>query len=45
MAVTGKTLLDVMPLWYDQLQQWSLIGRLTTAAQEALLLDGEPQAL
>jgi len=37
--------LDILPTWYEQLQHWSLSGRLTAAAQEALLLDGEPQAL
>ncbi len=45
MAVSPRTLLDFLPLWYDQLQQWSLSGRLSAAAREALLLDGEPQAL
>ena len=45
MGTTGKTLINFLPSWYDQLQQWSLSGRLSAAAQEALLLDGEPQAL
>ena len=45
MVATGKTLLDFLPSWYDQLQHWSLGGQLSAAAQEALLLDGEPQAL
>ena len=45
MVASPKTFLDFLPPWYDQLQQWSLSGRLSAAAQEALLLDGEPQAL
>ena len=45
MVASPKTLVDFLPLWYDQLQQWSLNGRLSAAAQEALLLDGEPQPL
>ena len=45
MAATKYTLLDFLPFWYDRLQQWSLDGRLSVAAQEALLLDGELQAL
>ena len=45
MVVFPKTLLDFLPFWYEQLQQCSLNGRLSAAAQEALLLDGEPQAL
>ena len=45
MATTGKTLLDFLPFWHDQLQQWSLDGRLSAAAREALLLKEDPQAL
>ena len=45
MATTAKNLWDFLPFWYELLQQWSLSGRLSAAAQEALLLDGEPQPL
>lgn len=45
MTATGKTRLDFLPLWCGRLQHWSLNGRLNAAAQGALLLDGEPQAL
>lgn len=34
-----------LPQWHLLLQEWSASGRLTAAAQEALLLNGEPQAL
>ena len=45
--LTKKSLiLDAfLPYWHDQLQQWSLSGRLTAAAKEALMLQGEPKAL
>ena len=36
---------EFLPFWYEHLKQWSLSGRLTASAQEALLLDGEPQVL
>jgi hypothetical protein len=36
---------SLLPQWHALLQDWSSSGRLTSAAQEALLLDGEPQAL
>ena len=36
---------ELLPSWYRELQSWSLSGRLSAAAQEALQLDGEPQAL
>jgi Ca2+-binding RTX toxin-like protein len=35
----------LLPEWHLLLQEWSASGRLTAAAREALLLDGEPQAL
>jgi predicted SprT family Zn-dependent metalloprotease len=35
----------LLPEWHLLLQEWSASGRLTAAALEALLLDGEPQAL
>jgi len=35
----------LLPEWHLLLQGWSASGRLTAAAQEALVLDGEPQAL
>ena len=35
----------LLPQWQSLLQDWSSSGRLTSAAQEALLLNGEPQAL
>jgi hypothetical protein len=35
----------LLPEWHLLLQEWSADGRLTAAAQEALLLNGEPQAL
>jgi hypothetical protein len=41
----NSVLLDILAPWYDQLQEWSLSGRWTAAAQEALLVGGEPQAL
>ena len=31
--------------WHEQLTDWASSGRLTSAAQESLLLSGEPQAL
>ena len=31
--------------WHEQLSDWASSGRLTSAAQESLLLSGEPQAL
>jgi len=40
-----NTLMSVLPNWYALLQGWALDGSLTAAAQEALLLDGEPKAL
>ena len=44
-VATARTLLDFLPGWNDQLQEWSLNGRLTAAAQEALQLNGDPQEL
>ena len=35
----------LLPVWHLLLQEWSASGRLTSAAQEALLLNGQPQAL
>ena len=35
----------LLPEWHLLLQSWSASGRITSAAQEALLLNGEPQAL
>ena len=35
----------LLPEWHLLLQGWSADGRLTAAAQEALILNGEPQAL
>ncbi len=35
----------LLPTWYQLLQQWSLDGRLSAAAQEALLLSGESEPL
>ena len=35
----------LLPEWHLLLQEWSTSGRLTAAAQEALLLDGDPGAL
>jgi len=35
----------LLPEWHLLLKEWSASGRLTSAAQEALLLNGEPQAL
>ena len=41
----ASTLPNLLAEWHLLLQGWSADGRLTTAAQEALLLNGEPQAL
>jgi hypothetical protein len=42
----AETLLNgLLPEWHLLLQSWSASGRLTTAAQEALLLNGEPGTL
>ena len=38
-------LASLLPQWQQLLQGWSADGSLVAAAQEALLLDGEPQAL
>ena len=35
----------LLPEWHLLLQGWAAGGRITAAAQEALLLNGEPQAL
>ncbi len=35
----------VLPEWFNILQAWSSSGRLAAAAQEALMLNGEPQSL
>jgi hypothetical protein len=40
-----QRLLSLLPTWYDLLQQWSLDGRLSAAAREALLLSGESEQL
>ena len=48
MAVTSSSndlLAALLPDWQRHLQAWSASGALTAAAQEALLLSGEPQAL
>jgi hypothetical protein len=48
MAISSAatSLLDALvPEWHMLLRGWSADGRLTAAAQEALLLNGEPQAL
>ena len=48
MAITSAAtnlLGALLPEWHLLLQEWSACGRLTAAAQEALLLNGEPQAL
>ncbi len=48
MAITSTPsdlLTALLPEWQLLLQQWSSSGRLTAAAQEALLLNGKPQAL
>jgi len=43
---TAETLLNgLLPEWHLLLQGWAADGRLTAAAKEALLLNGEPQAL
>jgi hypothetical protein len=45
-AISADQLLQaLLPTWYQLLQQWSLDGRLSAAAQEALLLSGEPEQL
>jgi hypothetical protein len=41
----SELLTALLPDWHLLLQDWSASGRLTAAAQEALLLNGEPQAL
>jgi hypothetical protein len=41
----SELLTALLPDWHLLLQGWSASGRLTAAAQEALLLNGEPQAL
>ena len=40
-----ELLASLLPQWHSLLQDWSSSGRLTAAAQEALLLNEEPQAL
>ena len=40
-----ELLASLLPQWHSLLQDWSTSGRLTAAAQEALLLNEEPQAL
>ena len=43
---TAETLLNgLLPEWHLLLQSWSASGRLNAAAQEALLLNGQPRAL
>jgi hypothetical protein len=45
-AISADQLLQaLLPTWYQLLQQWSLDGRLSAAAQEALLLSGESEPL
>ena len=41
----NRTLQALLPDWQRQLQIWATDGRLTAAAQEALLLQEEPRAL
>ena len=41
----SELLTALIPDWHLLLQGWSASGRLTAAAEEALLLNGEPQAL
>ena len=41
----SELLTALLPDWHLLLQGWSASGRLTAAAEEALLLNGEPQAL
>ena len=41
----SELLTALLPDWHLLLQDWSASGRLMAAAQEALLLNGEPQAL
>jgi Ca2+-binding RTX toxin-like protein len=45
MQLANDRLASLLPEWHLLLQGWSADGRLTAAAQEALLLNGEPQAL
>lgn len=47
MALTTaeERLISLLPEWHLLLQGWAAEGRLTAAAQEALILDDEPQPL
>jgi HEAT repeat protein len=40
-----NTLKTLLPDWYALLQGWALDGSLSAAAQEALMLEGTPDAL
>jgi hypothetical protein len=44
-TTADSLLASLLPEWHLLLQGWSADGRLTAAAQEALLLPGEPPAL
>lgn len=45
MQLANDRLASLLPEWHLLLKGWSADGRLTAAAHEALLLDGEPKAL
>lgn len=45
LTTSSSLLADLLSEWHLVLQGWSADGRLTAAAQEALLLNGEPDAL
>jgi hypothetical protein len=45
MPLANDRLASLLPEWHLLLKAWSADGRLTAAAQEGLLLNGEPQAL
>jgi len=47
MATTKANLLlsSLLGQWHERLREWAYSGRLTSAAQESLLLSGEPLAL
>ena len=45
LTTSSSLLADLLPEWHLVLQGWSADGRLTAAAQRALLLNREPEAL
>lgn len=45
LTTADNLLAGLLPEWHLLLQGWSADGRLTAAAQEALLLEWEPKAL